>query len=79
MNVRKNAEAIFLAAAIVGAFVSYATAAEPVSATVRATVQFTPAAVVAPVAAKAVDTSTPMQVVVIRGHRLSAAQKAALN
>ena len=75
MNIRKNAEAIFLAAAIVGAFVSYATAAEPVSPTVR----FTPAAAVAPVAAKAVDTSAPMQVVVVRGHRLSAAQKAALN
>ena len=75
MNIRKNAEAIFLAAAIVGTFVSYATAAEPV----RAEVRFIPAAVAAPVAAKAVDTSAPMQVVVIRGHRLSAAQKAALN
>ena len=79
MNIRKNAEAIFLAAAIVGAFVSYATAAEPVSPTVRATVRFTPVAAVAPVAAKAVDTSAPMQVVIIRGHRLNAAQKAALN
>jgi hypothetical protein len=71
MNIRKNAEAIFLAAAIVGTFVSYATAAEPV----RAPVQFIPA----PIAAKAVTSSSPMQVVVIKGHRLSAAQKAALN
>jgi Spy/CpxP family protein refolding chaperone len=75
MNIRKNAEAIFLAAAIVGTFVSYATAAESVSAPVSASVRFTPA----PVAAKAVAGASPMQVVVIKGHRLNAAQKAALN
>ena len=71
MNIRKNAEAIFLAAAIVGAFVSYAMAAEPV--------RFIPTTVAAPVAAKAVAGESQMQVVVVRAHRLSAAQKAALN
>ena len=67
MNIRKNAEAIFLAAAIVGTFVSYAMAAEPV--------RFIPA----PVAAKAITGDGAMQVVVIKGHRLSALEKAALN
>ena len=67
MNIRKNAEVIFLAAAIVGTFVSYATAAEAVRFSA------------APVAAKAVASDTAMQVVVIKGHRLSAFEKAALN
>ena len=77
MNIRKNAEAFFLAAAIVGTFgtfgtfVSYATAAEPV--------RFTAAAVAPPFAAKVVASDSTMQVVVIKGQRLSAAQKAALN
>ena len=71
MNIRKNAEAFFLAAAIVGTFVSYATAAEPV--------RFTAAAVVTPFAARVVASDSTMQVVVIKGQRLSAAQKAALN
>jgi hypothetical protein len=75
MNIRKNAEAIFLAAAIVGTLVSYATAAEPVHAPVR----FMPTAVAAPAALKTVASDSTMQVVVIKGHRLSAAQKAALN
>ncbi|GGE68826.1 hypothetical protein [Massilia psychrophila] len=74
MNIRKNAEAFFLAAAIVGTFgtfVSYATAAEPA--------RFTAAAVVTPFAAKVIASDSTMQVVVIKGQRLSAAQKAALN
>lgn len=67
MNIRKNAEAIFLAAAIIGTFASYATASEPAHF------------VAAPVAAKAVASDSAMQVVVIKGHRLSAAEKLALN
>ena len=67
MTIRKNAEAVFLAAAIVGAFVSYATAAEPG--------RF----IAAPVAAKTVASDAAMQVVVILGRRLSAIEKAALN
>ena len=67
MNIRKNAEAIFLAAAIIGTFASYATASEPVHF------------VAAPVAAKALASDSTMQVVVIKGHRLSAAEKLALN
>jgi hypothetical protein len=75
MNIRKNAEAIFLAAAIVGTFVSYATAAEPAYEPTRELAHFAPAAAVVKAAAGA----SAMQVVVIKGHRLSAAQKAALN
>lgn len=70
MNIRKNAEAIFLAAAIIGTFASYATASE--------SAHFARVAA-APVAAKAVASTGAMQVVVIRGHRLSAAEKLALN
>jgi len=67
MTIRKNAEAVFLAAAIVGAFVSYAMAAEPARFGT------------APRVAKAVASDAAMQVVVILGRRLSAIEKAALN
>ena len=67
MNIRKNAEAVFLAAAIVGTFASYAMASE--------SARFA----TAPLAAKAVTGDSPMQVVAIQGHRLSALEKAALN
>ena len=67
MKVRKNLEAVFLAAAFVAVPASYA--AEKIS--VLHAVQTVQAA---PVAAGA-----SMQVVVVKGHRLSAAEKAALN
>jgi hypothetical protein len=67
MKIRKNLEAIFLAAAALGMFASYATAKVPVLQVVKA----------APAGAVAADAT--MQVVVIKGHRLSAAEKAALN
>ena len=67
MNIRKNAEAVFLAAAIVGTFASYAMASEPGRFATT------------PLAAKAVTGDSAMQVVAIQGHRLSALEKAALN
>lgn len=61
-----NFEALFLAAAAVATFASYASADVPVRAAMQ------PAAVVQAAPAG------QMQVVVIKGQRLSAAQKAAL-
>ncbi|MDL2358532.1 MAG: hypothetical protein QFF03_25065 [Pseudomonadota bacterium] len=66
MNIRKNAEAVFLAAAVVATFATYAMAAEPVHFS-------------APAAVSSTASNSAMQVVVIKGHRLSAAEKAALN
>ena len=64
MKIMKNFEAAFIAAAVVATFASYATAHESAQAAA------------APVAAIAVDAAAPMQVVIIKGHRLSAAEKA---
>ncbi|MDB5963497.1 MAG: hypothetical protein JWP59_4791 [Massilia sp.] len=58
----KNLEALFLAAAAMATFATYATAEVPAAATTVQAVSSTPA----------------MQVVVIKGQRLTAAQKAAL-
>jgi len=66
MKVRKNLEAVFLAAAFVTTFAAYATAQVPAA---RAA-----APVVASVAA-----DSKMQVVVIKAKRLSAAEKAAIS
>jgi drug/metabolite transporter (DMT)-like permease len=65
MKVRKNLEAVFLATAALATFASYATADVPAF-------HATKAAQAAPVIA------APMQVVVIKGQRLSAAEKAQL-
>lgn len=62
MNVRKNFEGVFLVAAVVGIFASYASAETIVA----------PAPQIASVAAVAVPTVT------VVGHRLSAAEKANL-
>ncbi|MGB9110838.1 MAG: hypothetical protein WCC39_19285 [Telluria sp.] len=70
MKLRKNLEAVFLVAAVLTNFASYAVA----SAQAPAVVRFTPAAVVA---SPAVDQKMP--VVVVKAHRLSAAEKAALD
>ena len=67
MNIRKNAEAVFLVAAVVGTFASYAMASEPARFAT------------APRAAEAVASTAAMQVVVIQSRRLSAVEKAALN
>jgi nucleoside-diphosphate-sugar epimerase len=67
MKIRKNLEAVFLVAAIVAVPASYA--AEKV--------QVLHAAKTAHVAPAALEAN--MQVVVVTGHRLSAAEKAALN
>jgi nucleoside-diphosphate-sugar epimerase len=67
MKIRKNLEAVFLVAAIVAVPASYA----------ADKVQVLHAAKTAHVAPAAVDAN--MQVVVVTGHRLSAAGKAALN
>ena len=70
MKTIKNFEALFLVAAATATFATYATAAMPErAATVSAA---------APAIVKAVDVAPRMQVVVIKGHRLTAAEKAAL-
>lgn len=65
MNIRKNAEAIFLAAAFMGVTAAYATADVPRPRPAQPA-QLTAAA------------DSNMQVVVITGKRLSAAEKAQL-
>lgn len=67
MKVRKNAEAVFLAAAVMATFAAYATADVPVASAAKPSVVNTQA------------TANTMQVVVIKAKRLSAAEKAALN
>ena len=66
MKVLKNAEAVFLVAAVCATFTAYATAETPVVRTVSAA----PTVVVA---------SSNMQVVVVKAKRLTPAEKAALN
>jgi hypothetical protein len=67
MKVRKNLEAVFLAAAALATFATYASTDVPSQR------------IAAPVAAKAVVAEQPqMQVVVIKAKRLSAAEKAKL-
>jgi Spy/CpxP family protein refolding chaperone len=66
MKTAKNFEAIFLAAAVLGTFATYATANDAV--------RYAPA----PVVVTATTVQAPMQVVVIKGQRLTAAQKAQL-
>jgi hypothetical protein len=70
MKLRKNLEAVFLVAAVVTNFASYAVA----SAQAPDVVRIAPAAVVASPAV-----SQKMPVVVVKAHRLTAAEKAALN
>ncbi len=70
MNFRKNLEAAFLLAAVVTNFASYAVASAHASEAVRSAPA---AAVVNP----AVNQKMP--VVVVKAHRLTAAEKAALN
>jgi hypothetical protein len=67
MKIRKNLEAVFLVAAVVTNFASYAVAKVP----------SLPAA--KPASASVVLADQNMQVVVVKGHRLTAAEKAALN
>jgi hypothetical protein len=67
MKIRKNLEAVFLAAAVVANFASFAVAKVPAAPAVK------------PVVASVVNADQKMQVVVIKGQRLSAAEKAALN
>ena len=63
MKTPKNFEALFLVAAVTATFATFAMA-EPVHYAA------------APVTATAVTQTASMQVVVIKGHRLSAAEKA---
>ena len=67
MKVRKNLEAVFLAASVMATFAAYATAQVPARFGAR------PAAVVQ------ASQDANMQVVVIKGERMSAAEKAAQN
>ncbi|HEU4373608.1 MAG TPA: hypothetical protein VFS02_08965 [Telluria sp.] len=64
MKTPKNFEALFLVAAVTATFATFAMAAEPVRY------------FAAPSVARAVTQAAPMQVVVIKGHRLTAAEKA---
>jgi hypothetical protein len=66
MKTIKNFEALFLVAAACATFATYAVADVPLRA---ATV---------PAVVKSVTATPAMQVVVIKGHRLTAAEKAAL-
>lgn len=66
MDIRKNFEAVFLVAAVAGLFGSWATSDKPVINPVSHT----------PAASAAIDST--MQVVIIKGKRLTAAEKAAL-
>jgi hypothetical protein len=67
MKVRKNIEAVFLAAAALATFATYASADVPAPRSA------------APVTVKLIAAEQqPMQVVVIKGKRLSAAEKAKL-
>jgi len=66
MKTPKNFEALFLVAAATATFATYAVADVPVRTAS------------APAIVKAVEVAAPMQVVVIKGQRLTAAQKAAL-
>jgi hypothetical protein len=70
MKLRKNLEAVFLVAAVVTNFASYAMASAQAPQVIRAT----PAATLVNPAV-----NQKMPVVVIKAHRLSAAEKAALN
>ena len=75
MKVRKNLEAVFLAASVMATFAAYATAEVPVAFR-------TQPAVVAQAANGAnagANAGANMQVVVIKGERMSAAEKAAQN
>jgi len=70
MKLRKNLEAAFLVAVVVANFASYAVASAQAGEPVRIAAHAVPAA-------QAVDQNVPM--VVVKAHRLSAAEKAALN
>jgi hypothetical protein len=75
MKLRKNLEAVFLVAAVVTNFASYAVAAAQAPDVV---IRSAPAAVVVnPAVNPAVNQKMP--VVVVKAHRLTAAEKAALN
>jgi hypothetical protein len=66
MKLRKNLEAVFIVAAVVANFASYAVASAQAPEVVRST-------------ATAAAVNPKMPVVVVKAHRLSAAEKAALN
>lgn len=66
MKIRKNLEAVFLVAALLGTFASYATAKVPAMLAAKSA------------AASSVSLQAAMPVVVIKGQRLTAAEKAAL-
>lgn len=68
MKTVKNFEALFLVAAVTATFATYAAAALPTRA----------ASVPVAAVVKQVQATPAMQVVVIKGHRLSAAEKAVL-
>ena len=67
MKALKNLEAVFVATAVLATFATYAIAEVPAKFAA------------APAAVSAVAADSAMQVVVIKGHRLSAAEKAQLD
>ena len=68
MKVRKNLEAVFLAAAVFGTFVSGATAQTPAITVITSAAQAAPEAI-----------DGKVQVVEVKARRLTAAEKLALN
>jgi hypothetical protein len=74
MKLRKNLEAVFLVAAVVTNFASYAVASAQAGAAVAAAPVVTTQMVSTPAAVK-----QKMPVVVVKAPRLTAAEKAALN
>jgi hypothetical protein len=67
MNVRKNFEAVFLAASVLATFAAYATAEVPVTRATKAA------------AADVAAVDPHMTIVTVTAKRLTAAEKAALN
>jgi hypothetical protein len=66
MDIRKNFEAVFIAATVITTFAAYATADAPAARSA------------APVIAQAAGSANQMQVVVVKAKRLTAAEKAAM-
>ena len=67
MKVRKNLEAVFIAASVMATFAAYATADAPVTVNAK------------PALVSQSANDVPMQVVVIKAERMSEAEKAAQN
>jgi len=66
MKIRKNLEAVFIAAAVATTFAAYATADAPAPR------------IASPAVVQAATSDVPVQVIVVKAKRLTAAEKAAM-